>query len=215
MYTNALLNKAGHFSAMEGGMGGLAGTQDQRIAAHSFYFKFFTSTDTLELAQFGAAQVTTCNDIQHFHPNAKNKTEACTQYNAQHGAITHFDANIYGSICGLTAESVTTANGEYEDNTYGWLYQLAKSYQITGNATSVYAQRENIPRAIEHAASLVTSTKYALPGHASNTYDDFWELPLDTYGERSRGSSCSSHTPFIQYIRVAAARIRSSSNTYE
>ena len=43
-YTNALLNKAGHFSAMEGGMGGLAGTQDQRIAAHSFYFKFFTAT---------------------------------------------------------------------------------------------------------------------------------------------------------------------------
>ena len=57
MYTNALLNQAGHFSAMEGGMGGLAGTQDQRIAAHLFYFKFFTSQDTLELAQFGAAQV--------------------------------------------------------------------------------------------------------------------------------------------------------------
>jgi hypothetical protein len=87
---NALLNKAGHFSAMEGGMGGLAGTQDQRIAAHLFYFKFFTATDTLELAQFGAAQVTTCQDIRHW--DAGRGT--CTQYNRQHGAITHFDANI-------------------------------------------------------------------------------------------------------------------------
>jgi uncharacterized protein (DUF608 family) len=182
MYTNALLNKAGHFSVMEGGMGGLAGTQDQRIAAHSFYFKFFTETDTLELAQFGVAQVTTCQDIEHWHPNAINTTEACTQFNQNHGAITHFDANIYASISGSTPASVTTANGEYEDNTYGWIYQLAKSYKITGNATSVLEQKEAIPRAIEHAASLVKSTTlYRIPGPASNTYDDFWEMPLDTY----------------------------------
>ena len=123
-YTNALLNQAGHFSAMEGGMGGLAGTQDQRIAAHSFYFKFFTQTDTLELAQFGAAQISRCQDIQHW-PH-------CTQNENKHaGAITHFDANIYGAISGLDAESVTTANAEYEDNTYGWLYQLAKSYAMS------------------------------------------------------------------------------------
>jgi hypothetical protein len=54
------------------------------------YFKFFTATDTLELAQFGAAQVTTCQDIRHW--DAGRGT--CTQYNRQHGAITHFDANI-------------------------------------------------------------------------------------------------------------------------
>eukprot|EP01052_Picozoa_sp_SAG31_P006515 SAG31_NODE_300_length_18109_cov_47.887285_20_plen_582_part_00 len=204
MYTNALLNKAGHFSAMEGGMGGLAGTQDQRIAAHLFCkhgtrfsfgslfcsialciycrlhigltdFKFFTATDTLELAQFGAAQVTTCQDIQHW-PHG-----TCSQYNKNHGAITHFDANIYASITGFTKDSVVTANGEYEDNTYGWLYQLAKSYTITGNRTAVMQQSQAIPKAIAHANSLITSAKFTIPGPASNTYDDFWELPLDTY----------------------------------
>ena len=36
---------------------------DQRIAAHMFYFKFFTQTDTLELAQFGAAQVRLINSL--------------------------------------------------------------------------------------------------------------------------------------------------------
>ena len=181
MYTNALLNKAGHFSAMEGGMGGLAGTQDQRIAAHQFYFKFFTATDTLELAQFGGAQVTTCNDIQHYEPSAQNASAKCTQFNQQHGAITHFDANIYGAISGFTEADVTTANGEYEDNTYGWLYQLAKSFVVTGNTTAVLAQKERIPAAIAHAASLITSEKFHIPGPASNTYDDFWELPLDAY----------------------------------
>ena len=110
MYTNALLNQAGHFSAMEGGMGGLAGTQDQRIAAHSFYFKFFTRTDTVELAQFGASQVTSCRDTQDW-PHCHDNTDANV------GAITHFDANIYGAITGFTRESVTTANSEYEDNT--------------------------------------------------------------------------------------------------
>ena len=175
MYTNALLNKAGHFSAMEGGMGGLAGTQDQRIAAHLFYFKFFTATDTLELRQFGAAQVTTCQDIQHW-PHG-----TCSQFNSKHGAITHFDANIYASITGFTNDSVVTANGEYEDNTYGWLYQLAKSYAITGNLSAVMQQKHTIPKAIAHANSLITSAQYMIPGPASNTYDDFWELPLDTY----------------------------------
>ena len=97
------------------------------------------------------------------------------------GPITHFDANIYGAISGFTEADVTTANGEYEDNTYGWLYQLAKSFVVTGNTTAVLAQKERIPAAIAHAASLITSEKFHIPGPASNTYDDFWELPLDTY----------------------------------
>ena len=73
---------------------------DQRIAAHPFYFKFFTATDTLELAQFGAAQVTTCRDIQHWPRGT------CTRYNKQHGAITHFDANICELILGAGMPTV-------------------------------------------------------------------------------------------------------------
>jgi hypothetical protein len=174
MYTNGLLNRAGHFSVMEGGMGGLAGTQDQRIAAHNFYFKFFTATDALELAQFGAAQVTSCQDIQHW--------PACRDHTNQNvGAITHFDANIYGAITGLTAGSVTAANDEYEDNTLGWLYQLAKAYLWTGNLSAVAEQRATIPLAIAHANSKISGATFGIPGPASNTYDDFWELPIDVY----------------------------------
>ena len=167
-------HSAGHFSAMEGGMGGLAGTMDQRIAAHSFYFKFFTATDTLELAQFGAAQITACSDYQNF-PN-------CTRSgNTQQGAINHFDANIYAGVSGTDPLRPITADSEYEDNTYGWLYQLAKAYTQTNNISAVEAQREQIPRAIQHVLSTVKSDTFDFPGPASNTYDDFWELPLDCY----------------------------------
>lgn len=46
---------------------------------------------------------------------------------------------------------------------------------------AVLEQKDSIPRAIAHAASKIQSSKYSIPGPASNTYDDFWELPIDTY----------------------------------
>lgn len=84
------------------------------------------------------------------------------------------------SITGLTKDSVVTANAEYEDNTYGWLYQMAKSYVMTANHSAVLRQRHTIWRAIAHANSRITSRHFSIPGPASNTYDDFWELPIDT-----------------------------------
>ena len=52
---------------------------------------------------------------------------------------------------------------------------------VTGNRSAVLAQKNAIPKAIAHANSLITSRHFTIPGPASNTYDDFWELPLDTY----------------------------------
>ena len=147
---------------------------DQRIAAHLLYFKFFTVTDTLELAQFGASQLTACMDYQHF-PHCKDQT------NPNVGAINHFDANIYAAVSSRDPLHPVTMGNEYEDNTYGWLYQLAKSFIITGNISAVQAQKDRIPLAVAHAKSKITSTHYMIPGPASNTYDDFWELPIDAY----------------------------------
>ena len=56
LYTNTILNRAGSFSVMEGGMGGLSGTMDQRIVAHPVYQKFFTQLDRAELQQFADTQ---------------------------------------------------------------------------------------------------------------------------------------------------------------
>ena len=75
LYTNAVANKEGRFSMMEGGMGGLSGTMDQRMVAHVVYQKLFPALDAQELAQFGASQ------------------------NAD-GSINHFDALFYAGITG-------------------------------------------------------------------------------------------------------------------
>lgn len=155
MFTNTILNAAGHFSVMEGGMGGLAGTMDQRISAHPFYWKFFTATDTLELAQFGAAA-------------------------GPDGSILHFDADLYAGVTGTDGVAIL-AGGEYHDNTMGWLYQLAKSYECTGDVAPVLAQAARLQPALDFIASTIPAqSPYLIPG-GSNTYDDFWELCLDVY----------------------------------
>ena len=102
------------------------------------------------------------------------------------------------SITGLTNDSVVTANSEYEDNTYGWLYQLAKSYVMTANRSAVVRQQHTIPRAIAHASSLITSSTLGIPGPASNTYDDFWELPIDAY--------VASMYPMVMHASAILAR---------
>jgi uncharacterized protein (DUF608 family) len=77
---------------------------------------------------------------------------------------------------------VVTANAVYVDNTYGWIYQMAKSFVITGNQSAVEEQRGAIIRATAHTASLIQSKRFSqIPGPASNTYDDFCELPIDAY----------------------------------
>ena len=53
IYANSILNKAGEYTMMEGGMGGLAGTMDQQISAHPFCFKFFPQLERANLGLFG------------------------------------------------------------------------------------------------------------------------------------------------------------------
>src|SRR5262249_27520536 len=65
IYTNMILNKKGDMTVNEGGMGGLAGTMDQRISSHPFYQKFFTELDRSEMKIFGDAQAFD-GSINHF-----------------------------------------------------------------------------------------------------------------------------------------------------
>ena len=164
MMTTTLLNKGGFFSVMEGGMSGQAGTMDQRVAAHPFYFKFFTTQDSLELAQFGTAQ----------NPG---------------GAIDHFDASIYASITGVTNESIVCAMDEYEDNTEGWLYQLAlpAGEDIHANWQSDEGPGAEGPDHCCHPVRKLTAgigeRSRLIPSawRWPNTYDDFWMLPIEPY----------------------------------
>ena len=67
---------------------------------------------------------------------------------------------------------MTTADSEYEDNTYGWLYQLAKSFAMTGNLSRVLAQRQRIPLARQSPLPSSDSSQFLSTG--SNLPLVFW-----------------------------------------
>jgi non-lysosomal glucosylceramidase len=170
LFTNAILNKEGRFSMMEGGMGGLAGTQDQRMVAHIVYSKLFPTLDAQELQQFAATQ----------DPS---------------GYILHFDADFYAGIAGTDGVS-PLEQGEYTDNTIGWLYQAAKSWQVTGNPLFL-AFVDRVQPALDFLSSCKASPTFPHLISGSNTYDDFFELPLDSY-------LCSVYPLALEACRVLA-----------
>jgi uncharacterized protein (DUF608 family) len=156
LYTNAILTRGLRFSMMEGGMGGLSGTMDQRMVAHIVYAKLFPALDAQELAQFGASQNTD-------------------------GSINHFDALFYAGITGVDG-AAPLGNSEYNDNTVGWLYQVAKLWQLTGDAALLALHAPRVARALAFLEGLRKSApRFPTLISGSNTYDDFFELPLDTY----------------------------------
>ena len=63
--------------------------------------------------------MTTCNDIEHYEPSAQNASAKCTQFNQQHGAITHFDANPSWS------PNATAGSGVALEQCGGWIGQQA------------------------------------------------------------------------------------------
>ena len=155
LFTNSLLNRGGRFSMMEGGMGGLAGTMDQRMVAHILYHKLFPGLDGAELEQFGSAQDAT-------------------------GFINHFDANLYAGITGPDGGTASPLGGQqYTDNTIGWLYQVAKAYTVTADAALLARNAPRVGRAVAFLAAQRSSTVFPHLISGSNTYDDFWELPLN------------------------------------
>lgn len=173
MYTNAILTIDGRFSMMEGGMGGLAGTQDQRMVAHILYHKLFPSLDSQELAQFSATQ------------------------DPVDGSINHFDADLYAGIAGTDGAS-PLGGQEYNDNTIGWMYQLAKAYQVTGDQGYLQPAIDGrVGRAVDFLTSCKQSTTFTHLMSGSNTYDDFWELPLDSY-------LCSVYPLALEACRILA-----------
>lgn len=172
LYTNSILTKDGRFSMMEGGMGGLAGTMDQRMVAHIVYQKLFPALDAQELAQFAASQ----------NPD---------------GSINHFDAHFYAGITG-TDGVAPLGNQQYTDNTIGWLYQVAKAYQITGDIAYIANHSARVYPAMSFLNRLRTAgPTFPTLISGSNTYDDFFELPLDAY-------LCSVYPLALEACRIIA-----------
>ncbi len=153
IYTNSILNRSGDFTIMEGAMGGLAGTMDQRISSHPLYQKMFTELDRSEMMQFAASQ-------------------------DPEGYILHFDGHYYIGIANKKGDT-PTPKGTMLDNTGGWLIQLAKDYQQTGDIDYLKANAENAKKALAYLKDQIKGDIQIPQGNT--TYDDYSHPPLYSY----------------------------------
>lgn len=153
MFTNTILNKAGDFTVMEGMMGGLAGTMDQRISAHPFYQKFFTQLDRSEMQLFAD-----CQDPE--------------------GYILHFIGQYYMGMA-TTGGRAPTEKSYMLDNTGGWILQLAKDYAQTGDIEYLKHNADHVRRALAHLKTKMPEGVNIPVG--STTYDDYHNPPVYSY----------------------------------
>ncbi len=154
IYTNMVLNKKGDVMVNEGGMGGLAGTMDQRISSHPFYQKFFTQLDRSEMEIFADAQ-------------------------AGDGSIQHFIGHYYVGM-GTVGGRIPTENNWMLDNTGGWIIQLAKDYEQTGD---IQYLKKYIGRVKDGMAFLKRKMPEGLNiPIGPTTYDDYKHPPVYSYG---------------------------------
>ncbi len=153
LYTNTILNKAGSFSVMEGGMGGLSGTMDQRIAAHPVYQKFFTQLDHAELQQFADTQ-------------------------DDDGGILHFDGSYFVGLADSKGHT-PVPHEKMIDNSAGWLLQLAKDYQQTGDDTFAKHNAVRIVHAYDYMRAQIRDASFIPVG--AQTFDDFPHPDISIY----------------------------------
>lgn len=146
-YTNCVLNKKGNFSSLEGGMGGLGGTMDQKMSSHPFYQKLFTELNTNENNQFA------------------NNT-------GPSGEILHFDMHYYDGICDFDPDNKQqpTEGGSMIDNTGAWIFQILKDYEQTGDIKYLSDNYEVLKKAMRKMKFSSTKSN-PIPSYAT-TYDD-------------------------------------------
>jgi non-lysosomal glucosylceramidase len=154
LYCNTLLNKVGDFSVMEGGMGGLAGTMDQRLVAHPVYQKLFTKLDRSEMQLFADSQ-------------------------GPKGDIMHFCGSYYVGLASSKGGPSPTANSSMTDNSCAWIIQLAKDYQQTGDLDYLKRNADHLRKSLAYLKSKIIGKTDVLGG--ATTYDDRQHPPMFSY----------------------------------
>lgn len=153
IYTNMVLTKGGDVMVNEGAMGGFAGTMDQRLSSHPFYQKFFTQLDRSEMDIFADSM-------------------------DPEGYILHFIGHYYVGM-GTVGGRVPTEKGWMLDNASGWIIQLVKDYEQTGDIEYLKRHLTDIKRVMTFLYSRTPQGSTIPVG--PTTYDDFVHPPLYSY----------------------------------
>ncbi len=114
LFTNGVLNKRMNFTTLEGEMGGLGGTMDQKLSSHPFYEKLFPQLNVNENRQFSNVL-------------------------GENGEIQHYDIHYYVGMSDFDPDNKynPTPNGSMIDNTGAWMLQLLNYYRQTGDDTDL------------------------------------------------------------------------------
>ncbi len=154
LFTNCVLTKRGCFSSLEGEMGGLGGTMDQKMCSHPFYQKLFPGLDTTENEQF-----------------SDNPSDG--------GQISHMDILYYDGINTVEPEKWHADRvwdgGSMVDNTGAWMVQMLKNYDQTGDISYIRKNYARMNAAMKFMEN--TCNQYAVPIFGT-TYDDATHPPL-------------------------------------
>lgn len=143
LFTNCVLTKRGNFASLEGGMGGLGGTMDQRMCSHPFYQKLFPDMDNAELEQFS------------MNPHVN-------------GEIAHFDIQYYEGVNDRFLNYAPITVGSMTDNTGAWMLQLLKTYEQTGNRAPLARHYDRMKTAMSF---LKEQCRFGVPVYYT-TFDD-------------------------------------------
>lgn len=154
IYANSIFNKAGEYTTMEGGMRGLAGTMDQQLSAHPFWFKFFPQLENANLKLYGD------------NPGKE-------------GQILHFDGHYYFGLDSLAGQT-PVPDGWMVDNTGGWLLQLAECWQQSGDRQLLEPFDGEIHRSLDFLRTRIESKDFQIIT-GPTTYDDFWHPDIYAY----------------------------------
>ena len=147
LYTNTVLNKKKVFSCLEGEMGGLGGTMDQKMSSHPVYQKLFTELD-----------------------NNENQSFANTQGAA--GDILHYNVHYYNGVADYDPanKNTPTPSGSMIDNSAAWIMQLLKTYQQTGDKSYIEMNYDVLKKAVAFVKSKCPAGAN-IPQYGT-TYDD-------------------------------------------
>ena len=157
LYTNTVLTESGLFSTLEGEMGGLGGTQDQKLSSHPVYQKFFTELDIQE-------------NMQYYNTIGDD------------GEILHFDLHYYHGISSSDPGKKESATplGCMIDNGGSWIIQNAKTYDQTGNKKLLESIYPGVKSCMDFIYGKIPEEGMHIPCF-STTYDDAQHPPVFIY----------------------------------
>lgn len=166
IYANSVLNKAGVFTQIEGMMGGLGGTIDQRNASYPFYQKFFPELDRTEMKLYDVTR--------------------------EEGKVMHYILHYYAGIANFDGTN-PVPGGHLIDNSMGWIIMLANDYKLHGDRDyikemedgilTVYNYfKEQIPGKTKAKGTFLqpAADSLGIP-EGGHTYDDFEHPPVNSY----------------------------------